>query len=111
MFKKVDIYNKISVMKNKKFFFGWTNLKWFVKELINMYSSKDSYFSKKRIESGVAFIVAQWGMVFFLLEKHSDLTMTDLVMWAGVEFAISGYMIHQIQKEKKSENSEETPQE
>jgi hypothetical protein len=33
--------------------------------------------------------------------------MTDLVMWAGVEFAISGYIIHQIQKEKK----EETPNE
>ena len=95
----------------KKYFFGWTNIKWLITELINMYSGKPSYFSKKRIESGVAFAVAQWGMIFFLLEKHSDLTMTDLVMWAGVEFAISGYMIHQIQKEKKSENSEEMPQE
>lgn len=88
----------------KKYFFGWTNIKWVVKELVNMYSSKPSYFSKKRIESGLAFIVAQWGMIFFLLEKHSDLTMTDLIMWAGVEFAISGYMIHQIQKEKKQES-------
>jgi len=87
----------------KKYFFGWTNFKWLVKELVNMYSGKPSYFSKKRIESGLAFIVAQWGMIFFLLEKHSDLTMTDLIMWAGVEFAISGYMIHQIQKEKKNE--------
>lgn len=98
-------------MKNKKFFFGWTNIKWFVKEIVNMYSAKESFFSKKRIESGVAFIVAQWGMIFFLLEKHQDLTMTDLIMWAAVEFTISGYMVHQIQKEKKSENSEETPQE
>jgi hypothetical protein len=95
----------------KKYFFGWTNIKWLITELINMYSSKPSYFSKKRIESGIAFIVAQWGMIFFLLEKHADLTMTDLIMWAGVEFAISGYMVHQIQKEKKvEENSTEEEQ-
>jgi len=75
-------------------------------------SSKESFFSKKRIESGIAFIIAQWGMIFFLLEKHSTLTMTDLIMWAGVEFAISGYIIHQIQKEKKTdEQKEETPNE
>lgn len=95
-------------MKNKKFFFGWENIKWVIREIGNMYSSKPSYFSKKRIESGVAFLVAQFGMIFFLIEKHSDLTMTDLIMWAGVEFAISGYMIHQIQKEKKSEEEEQT---
>lgn len=90
--------------EKKKYFFGWENIKWGIKELINMYSSKKSYFSKKRIESGVAFLVAQWGMVFFLLEKHSDLSMTDMIMWAGAEFAISGYMIAQIQKEKKENN-------
>ena len=95
----------------KKYFFGWTNIKWLVKELVNMYSGKTSYFSKKRIESGVAFVVAQWGMIFFLLEKHQDLTMTDLIMWAGVEFAISGYMVHQIQKEKKTEENTDTPTE
>ena len=92
----------------KKYFFGWTNIKWLITELVNMYSGKSSYFSKKRIESGVAFIVAQWGMIFFLLEKHQDLTMTDLIMWAGVEFAISGYMVHQIQKEKKTEENIDT---
>lgn len=96
-------------MKNK-LFFGWQNIKWFFREIGNMYSSKTSFFSKKRIESGVAFAVAQWGMIFFLLEKHSVLTMTDLIMWSGVEFAISGYIIHQIQKEKKTEEQkEETP--
>lgn len=93
-------------------FFGWKNIKWFIREVTNMYSSKESFFSKKRLESGIAFVIAQWGMIFFLLEKHSTLTMTDLVMWAGVEFAISGYIIHQIQKEKKTETQkEETPNE
>ena len=88
-------------MKNKKYFFGWENLKWFLKEILNMYSPTKSYFSKKRLESGFAFIIGQWGMIFFLLKKYDTLSMTDFVMWVAVEMAIAGYMVHQIQKEKK----------
>ncbi len=87
--------------KKSKWFFGWDNIKWGIKELINIYSAKDSYFSKKRIESGVAFLIAQWGMIFFLLEKHSTLTMGEFLLWAAAEFAVSGYIINKIQKEKK----------
>jgi len=100
-------------MKNKTYFFGWENIKWFVRELRDVYSSKKSYFSKKRIESAIAFGVAQWGMIFFLLEHHSRLTMGELLLWSAAEFAISGYMINQIQKEKKigSETPTETKSE
>jgi hypothetical protein len=86
-------------------FFGWENIKWLIREIGNMYSSRKSYFSKKRIESGIAFIVAQWGMVFFLLEKHAEMTQSDLALWAGIEFAVSGYIINQIQKEKNQSSS------
>jgi hypothetical protein len=84
-----------------KYFFGWDNIKWGIKELINIYSSKTSYFSKKRIESGIAFLIAQWGMVYFLHQHHDKLTMGEFLLWAAAEFAVSGYMINQIQKEKK----------
>jgi hypothetical protein len=86
----------------KNWFLGLENIKWFIREIGEMYSSRKSYFSKKRIESGIAFIVAQWGMIFFLLEKHSDMTSSDLAIWAGIEFAVSGYIVNQIQKEKKA---------
>ena len=82
-------------------------IKWFFGELIAMYSGKSSYFSKKRIESGAAFIIAQWGMIFFLLEKHSTLSMGEFLLWAASEFAVSGYIINKIQQEKKSETSSE----
>lgn len=77
---------------------------------MNMYSGKKSYFSKKRIESGIAFVIAQWGMIFFLLEKHSTLSMGEFVLWATVEFAVAGWMVNKIQKEKStnSENTDET---
>jgi hypothetical protein len=84
----------------KKLFFGWTNIKWFFSELVKMYSSKPSYFSKKRIESGVAFAIAQIGMIFFLCEHHQRLEMSEFLWWAAAEFAVSGYMINAIQREK-----------
>lgn len=86
----------------KPWFFGWENIKWFIREIGEMYSSRKSYFSKKRIESGVAFIAAQWGMIFFLIEKMDGMTTSDLALWAGIEFAVSGYIINQIQKEKQA---------
>jgi hypothetical protein len=92
-------------MNNKKYFFGWGNIKKGITEIIKIYSSRSSFFSKKRMESGVAFIIAQWGMVFYLLKKYPDLTMTEMSMWAAIEFGISGYIIHQIQKEKKNDNN------
>ena len=85
----------------KKYFFGWTNIRWFIKEISNLYSGVPSYFSKKRIESGVAFAIGQWGMIYFMMVNIDKLTASDTVLWASVEFAISGYMINQIQKEKK----------
>jgi hypothetical protein len=85
----------------KKWFFGWTNVKWLIKELINLYSNSSSYFSKKRIESGIAFLVGQWGMIYFLTKNIDKLTTSDITLWAGLEFAIAGYIVSQIQKEKK----------
>lgn len=91
----------------KKYFFGWTNIKWFIKEIGNLYTGKDSYFSKKRVESGIAFIIGQWGMIYFIVQNISTMSTSDVVLWSGVEFAISGYMLNQIQKEKLTNNSEE----
>lgn len=90
----------------KKWFFGWSNIKFLIKELVKLYSDEPSYFSKKRVESGIAFIVGQWGMIYFLVKNIDKLVTSDIALWAGVEFAIAGYIINQIQKEKKVEDNE-----
>ena len=89
----------------KKWFFGWSNIKFLIKELVKLYSNGTSFFSKKRVESGIAFIVGQWGMVYFLVKNIDKLTTSDIALWAGVEFAIAGYIISQIQKEKKIDDT------
>ncbi len=88
----------------KNWFFGWTNIKRLIKELIKLYSNESSYFSKKRVESGIAFLIGQWGMIYFLIININKLTSSDMFIWAGIEFAISGYILNQIQKEKKNED-------
>jgi hypothetical protein len=84
----------------KKYYFLWVFIKTVISEIGKIYSSKSSFFSKKRIESGISFIISQWGMIYWLIKKHHVMTTTDFVMWAGLEFAVAGYIIHQIQKEK-----------
>ena len=79
------------------------NIKWFFKELLLIYSNKPSFFSKKRIESGISFLIAQVGMVFFLAVKYDSISMGEFILWAGAEFAVAGYIINKIQKEKSLE--------
>jgi len=83
-----------------------SKIKWFFNEIMKMYSTEDSYFSKKRVESGIAFLIAQFGMIFFLVKKLDTMDVYELSIWAGMEFLIAGYTVTQIQKEKK-DNKEE----
>lgn len=93
-------------MKNKIYKFTH-KLKWFLVEIMKMYSDEKSYFSKKRVESGVAFLMGQFGMLFFLIKRIDSMDVYDLSIWAAMEFIIAGYTVNQIQKEKKIYNNSE----
>lgn len=84
------------------YFFGWNNFKKNFVEFKKMYSGEKSFFSKKRIESGIAFIILQWGMVYYLIHNIAleKMDMYDMLMWAGIEGVVAGYMISHIQNEK-----------
>lgn len=82
------------------------NIKWFIKEIGKIYSTEDSYFSKKRVESGIAFAIGQFGMIYFLIQSVDTMTMQDMLMWSGTEFLMAGYTVSQIQKEKKTKEVE-----
>lgn len=103
------------------FLIGRKRVKWLIWELIKLYSSTNSFFSKKRIESGIAFIIAESGAIFWLLKKYDDMTTSDFIMWLSPQLFVAGWMISQIQREKttnvptnlndakKNENSEDGP--
>lgn len=92
-------------MSKLKKLFDSTRIQWFLFELIKTLSNEQSYFSKKRIESTIAFIIGQIGMIYYLIEHVQMMTSTDIGLWAGIEFLIAGYTVNQIQKEKKNENT------
>lgn len=79
----------------------WKNIVWFFTEMMNLWSDKPSFFSKKRVESSIAFIIAQTGMVIYLINRIDTMDIYEFLLWAGAEFLIAGYTISQIQKEKK----------
>lgn len=82
-------------------------IKWLISELIKMYSSENSFFSKKRVESGIAFIIAQGGMILFLVEHYPVLSIGEFMLWAGGEFAVAGYILNKIEKNKTNTNTED----
>ena len=85
-----------------KFFFGWQNIRKALREIVKIYSNEPSFFSKKRVESGISFFVAQGGMIAFLVLHVDTMSSSDIALWAGIEFAAAGYVISQIQREKKN---------
>ena len=86
-----------------KMLLGWTNIRWAIKEIFKIYSGTPSFFSKKRIESGFAYIVGQAAMIWYFVVMYSRMTMEDMAIWAGIEFAIAGYITYQIQSQKRHE--------
>lgn len=86
---------------------SWERFIWFFTELMNLWSDKPSYFSKKRVESSIAFFIAQVGMTAYLIKRIDSMDIYEFLMWAGAEFLIAGYTISQIQREKKTKTDVE----
>lgn len=103
MFKKIK--DKMKMIK-EKLLKKFSGIKWFFDEILKMYSSQPSYFSKKRVESGVAFLISQFGMIFFLVKKIESMDVYEFSIWAAMEFLVAGYTVSQIQREKKNKEPE-----
>lgn len=82
-------------------FVGRKKFIWLVHQLVKMYSAEEkSYFSKKRIESGIAFIIAEHGALFWLAKKYDVMNTSDFGIWITIQLFIAGWYVGQIQKEK-----------
>ena len=94
--------------KNTVYFFGWTNIKWVIRELIKIYSPNKSFFSKKRIESNFAFFIGQLLIILYFNYHYRTMSMSDFLLLISVEFVISGYYVTQIQREKRNKKIDNT---
>lgn len=108
--KKIDRTQKmppIKVANQSSFNRIISKTKWALVELMKIYSAKTSYFSKKRLESGVGFLIAEWGMIFWLMKKTDVMDTYDFAIWASIQFLVAGYMVKQIQKQKVFDQEQE----
>jgi hypothetical protein len=80
---------------------GKAKFKWYVNELIRMYSGEPSFFSKKRIDSGIAFIFALWMTIFYLNKRIDTMDIWSFGYVLTAWLFIAGYTIQHIQSEKK----------
>jgi len=82
------------------FIIGRKKFEWLVKELVKMYSDEKSYFSKKRIEGGIAFLFAFWMTIFYLKQNIVGMDIWAFGYVLTSWLFISGYVVKQIQSEK-----------
>ena len=88
-------------MKLPKTFIGWSNLKWLIKQIVAMYSNQESYFSKKRVESSIAFISAMGIILAHVYSDRATITNSEILADAALLFTIAGYTVARIESEKK----------
>lgn len=85
-----------------KWLFGISNIRWGIKELIKLGSANPSFFSKKRIESGIAFWVLMWGCIYWLISKLTTMSTSDFILWSIVPASVCGYYISKIEAAKNA---------
>ena len=82
----------------KRYFFGWENTKWVIKELVKMYSNQPSFFSYKRFQMGTAYFMFTQGSMYVLTNFVKSVQ--DFTLWAIPVLLVSGYTLNAVQKEK-----------
>ena len=88
-------------MENKKYFLGWTNIKWFTRELVATMSDQPSYFSKKRVQEWMLFLLAWVASLIWFIYHFKGMEIGTLLAFTGALFVYAGYQKYSIQKEKK----------
>ncbi len=78
---------------------------WLPKELLKIYSNEESFFSKKRIESGIGFFAGTGIICCYVWTHRNSMSNWDMVIDAGVLLGIAGYNISKIQTEKLSDKT------
>lgn len=85
----------------------WKLFCWYISDFNKVFSNNPSFYSGKRVKEWIAFVTGEYVLIhgFIYLLLHDKLDYTGICFMAGVAFAIAGYQLDKIQKEKKDENT------
>lgn len=87
--------------KDKKGF-GWV----FLYEILCMFGNKPSFFSSKRYERFVMFVIAMWLVIGYVLRKWNDLTVDNVLMIGGFLLGFGAWNAVQLRKDKIAESND-----
>lgn len=90
-----------------KCLFGYSNFKWLIKELLKMYSNQPSFFSRKRVNEGIAFYSAIGIDLCYVYIHRWDLSSAECLFHVMTLLGIAGYHLKEIAKEKNAQNQAE----
>jgi hypothetical protein len=90
---------------SKKYFFGWTNIKWFITELALTFSEMPSFFSSKRIERSLLFTTALTAWIVWFGYHFKALTYVEMIASVGMLFGFTGYILKVTENSKNNETT------
>lgn len=83
-------------------FFGWENVKWFLRNIQATFSNQPSYFARKRIESFILFINASTLLDLFCIKHWASMTSPEMLAIYAAQMVYAGYQVTQIRKDMTS---------
>ena len=90
-----------------KYFFGWENIKYVLKQIYYTFSNKPSELSRKRIESCALFVSALSCVLAWFIYHFKTLTYAEMIAVTGTLFIYAGYTMKVMQKEKLNEQNKD----
>ena len=84
----------------KKYFFGWENIKWVILQIGLTLSNQESFFSSKRIERVILFNTAVVSWMIWFYYHFRTITYTEMMATTGMLFIYAGYTMNMTEKEK-----------
>lgn len=94
----------------KKYFFGWSNIKYLLIQIYFTFSNRPSELSRKRIESCMLFISALSCTLVWFIYHFKTLDYLEMLAVTGALFVYAGYTMRVMQKEKIKANGSNTDQ-
>jgi len=92
---------------NKKYFFGWNNIKFVITQLFLTLTNQPSLLSSKRVERMLFTLsgLTAWWMWFFW--NYKILIVSEMILATGILFTYAGYTLVKTEKEKSNINIQE----
>jgi hypothetical protein len=95
-------------MKNKTYFFGWTNIKWLLRQLLATFSDEPSYITSKRLERFGMYSSSMFVFLDYYRRNRTHISVGECIAMVTLMLGYAGYNSYQMRKEKQESSGTTT---